>query len=335
MVHKIDEALSNRQLTENSKNLYKRNLLKLNDNKEIKNFNFLKNKDEVLTKIKDLKPTTQRSYIISICSILRDNTKMKKTYDEYFELLKSYNDTLRVNNEKSTTQEKNWITQEEVLKVHKTLKEDIENSLSKKRKIDKQLFKKLLNYMILSLYTLIQPRRNKDYSLMRISSNMNDTNFNYLVIEKSRSEKSRSDFRNPQGGFDFRNPQGGFYKKNNMKFILNNYKTEKKYHSVEIDIPDDLKQVILLYLKYHPLKLELKNKEFNIPFLVEDGKELKSSTEITKILNKIFDKKISSSMLRNIFLTSKYGDLVNELKEDTKQMGTSSDVALNNYIKTD
>ena len=306
-INKIDEALSNRQLSENSKNLYKRNLLKLNDNKEIKNFNFLKNKDEVLTKIKDLKPTTQRSYIISICSILRDNTKMKKTYDEYFELLKSYNDTLRVNNEKSTTQEKNWITQEEVLKVHKTLKEDIENSLSKKRKIDKQLFKKLLNYMILSLYTLIQPRRNKDYSLMRISSNMDDTNFNYLVIDK----------------------------KNNMKFILNNYKTEKKYHSVEIDIPDELKQVILLYLKYHPLKLELKNKEFNIPFLVEDSKELKTSTEITKILNKIFDKKISSSMLRNIFLTSKYGDLVNELKEDTKIMGTSSGVALNNYIKTD
>ena len=88
------------------------------------------------------------------------------------------------------------ITQEEVLKVHKTLKEDIENSLSEKRKIDKQLFKKLLNYMILSLYTLIQPRRNKDYSLMRISSNMDDTNFSYLVIDK----------------------------KNNMKFILNNYK---------------------------------------------------------------------------------------------------------------
>jgi hypothetical protein len=60
----------------------------LNDTKEIKFFNFLKNIHEVLTKIKDSKPTTQRSYIISICSILRDNTKMKKTYDEYFELLK-------------------------------------------------------------------------------------------------------------------------------------------------------------------------------------------------------------------------------------------------------
>lgn len=303
---KIDEALSNRQLSENSKNLYKRNLLKLNDNKEIKNFNFFKNKDEVLTKIKDLKPTTQRSYIIAICSVLKDNPKMKKTYEEYFELLKNYNNDLRVNNEKSTTQEKNWITQEEVLNIHNNLKEDVENALSKKRKIDKQLFKKLLNYMILSLYTLIQPRRNKDYSLMRLSNNIEDTNFNYLVINK-----------------------------NNMKFILNNYKTDKKYHSIEIDIPENLKNVISLYLKHHPLKSELKNKEYNIPFLVENNKELKSSTEITKILNKIFDKKISSSMLRNIFLTSKYGDLMNELKEDTKQMATSVDTAMNNYIKTD
>jgi len=40
-------------------------------------------------------------------------------------------------------------------------------------------------------------------------------------------------------------------------------------------------------------------------------------------------------MLRNIFLSSKYGNLVNELKEDTKQMGTSIDTALNNYIKKD
>jgi hypothetical protein len=134
MNNKIDEALSNRQLSINSKNLYKRNLLKLNDNKEIKNFNFLKNKEEVLLKIKDLKPTTQRSYIIAICSVLKNNPKMKKTYEEYFELLKNYNNDLRVNNEKSTTQERNWITQEEVLNIHNNLKEEVENSLSKKSK---------------------------------------------------------------------------------------------------------------------------------------------------------------------------------------------------------
>jgi hypothetical protein len=188
------------------------------------------------------------------------------------------------------------------------LKEDVINLLKKKRKIDKAVFNKLLHYTILSLYTLINPRRNKDYSLMKISSNTEDENHNYLIIDKN----------------------------NTMKFILNKYKTDKKYHYVNIDIPDDLKEVIQLYLKYHPLKAELKKKEYDIPFLVdEQGKALKNSTEITKILNKIFGKKISSSMLRNIFLTDKYSNVIEELKKDTSAMGTSVGTAMNNYIKED
>jgi hypothetical protein len=143
---------------------------------------------------------------------------------------------------------------------------------------------------------------------MKISTDTDDDNYNYLVMDK----------------------------KNNYKFVLNKYKTDKKYHSVEIDVPDTLKEVIQLYLKYHPLKGELKNKEYDIPFLVDDkGKALKNSTEITKILNKIFGKKISSSLLRNIFLTDKYSDIVEELKKDTQAMSTSVDTALNNYIKQD
>ena len=304
----IDKALENRQLSQNSINLYKRNLLKLNDNKPIKNFIFLKNKDDILSTIKELKPTTQRSYIISICSVLRDIPKYKKMYEEYFELLKDFNNSLKVNTGKTEKQEKNWISQDEVLSVHKKLKEDVEELLKKKRKIDKGTYNKLLNYVILSLYTLINPRRNKDYSLMKISSNTDDDNHNYLIIDK----------------------------KNNMKFILNKYKTDKKYHSVEIDIPDNLKEVIHLYLKYNPLRAELKKKEYDIPFLVdEQGNGLKNSTEITKILNKIFGKKISSSMLRNIFLTDKYSDVMEELKSDVKAMATSVGTAMNNYIKQD
>ena len=258
----IENALKNRQLSQNSINLYKRNLLKLNDNKPIKNFNFLKNKEEVIDKIKNLKSTTQRSYIISICSILRDNTKFKKIYDEYFILLKEFNKNLSVNTYKSATQEKNWISQKEVIDIHNKIKEEVLILLNKKRKIEKEGFYKLLNYMVLSLYILISPRRNKDYSLMKISSNVENDNFNYLVIDK----------------------------KLNMKFTLNKYKTDKKYHSINIDIPDPLKEVIILYLKYHPLKNELKKQEYDIPFLVDEkGNAMKISTEITKILNKIFN----------------------------------------------
>ena len=46
------------------------------------------------------------SIFISICSILRDNPKFKKKYDEYFILLKEFNNNLKVNTDKSETQEK-------------------------------------------------------------------------------------------------------------------------------------------------------------------------------------------------------------------------------------
>ena len=41
--------------------------------------------------------------------------------------------------------------------------------------------------MVLSLYKLHAPRRNIDYSLMKISNNMNDDEFNYLDIDKKNN----------------------------------------------------------------------------------------------------------------------------------------------------
>ena len=305
----IDKALSNRQLSEQSLNLYKRNLTKLNKNKPIKNFNFLKNKEEILGIIKDLKPTTQRSYIISVCSVLRDNAKYKKLYLEYFELLKQYNNDLKVNTDKSESQKENWISSEEIDNIYETKKKDILDKIGNKRKIDSTLFDELTNFLILSLYTLIQPRRNKDYALMKLSHNKEDDNFNYVTMDKKTKK---------------------------AMFILNKYKTDKKYHSVEIDIPNTLKEILILYLKFHPHRNQLQEQNYDFHLLVDkQGEPFKNSTEITKRLNKIFDKKISSSLLRNIYLTGKYSGVMEELQKDTKAMATSVSTAMNNYIKQD
>ena len=305
----IDKALSNRQLSEQSLNLYKRNLTKLNKNKPIKNFNFLKNKEEILGIIKDLKPTTQRSYIISVCSVLRDNSKYKKLYLEYFELLKQSNNDLKVNTDKSESQKENWISSEEIDNIYETKKKDILDKIGNKRKIDSTLFDELTNFLILSLYTLIQPRRNKDYALMKLSHNKEDDNFNYVTMDKKTKK---------------------------AMFILNKYKTDKKYHSVEIDIPNTLKEILILYLKFHPHRNQLQEPNYDFHLLVDkQGEPFKNSTEITKRLNKIFDRKISSSLLRNIYLTGKYSGVMEELQKDTKAMSTSVSTAMNNYIKQD
>jgi hypothetical protein len=284
-------------ISDNSKNLYKRNLEKLNDNKPITDLIYLENIKEVMFKIKDYKPTTQRTFIISICTVLRNNND--NLYNQYYEILSKMNNNLKVNTSKSDKQKENWMSDDDVQKIYNDLKEKVSKNKSK----SKASYEDLLNYMVLSLYVLTAPRRNIDYSLLRMSSDTHDTKFNYLDLEQ-------------------------------REFVFNNYKTQGKYNSVSVPIPDDLMKVIVLYLKNHPLKIQLKNKKHNVHFLVNYfGVNIDKSQQMTKILNAIFDKKIGSSMLRNMYLTNKYGSLMNELKSDTADMGTSVDVALNNYIK--
>jgi hypothetical protein len=279
---------------ESSQKLYARNLFKLNDSKEVTDLNFLKDMKHVLGIIQDYKPTTQRSFIISACVVLKNSNE--KLYQQYYELLTTMNNGLKVRTEKTETQEDNWMSQSEIEEKLKSLEVN-------KKITNKKEYAQMLHHLVLSLYVLQAPRRNIDYCLMKLSNDMTDTNFNYLDLK-------------------------------NKQFIFNNYKTDHKYNTIEIPIEPDLMGVIQSYLKHHPQKSKLKNKKHDVHFLVWiDGEPINKSGDITKILNKIFGRNIGSSMLRNIYLSSKYSGMMKSLKEDTAHMGTSVDVALNTYIK--
>ena len=150
------------------------------------------------------------------------------------------------------------------------------------------------------------PRRNIDYTLMKISNDISDKSFNYLDLK-------------------------GF------QFIFNNYKTQGTYESVVVPIREDLFQVISIYMNNHPEKAKLKNKKYNIHFLVNyHGEPINKSIDMTRYLNRIFNgKKVGSSMLRNMYLTNKYGGMMDELKSDVQDMSTSVNVAMDTYIKQD
>jgi lysine/ornithine N-monooxygenase len=118
------------------------------------------------------------------------------------------------------------------------------------------------------------------------------------------------------------------------QFVFNNYKTQGKYNQVVVPIENDLMKVIELYLNNHPEKSKLKNKNYDVHFLKSFYNEpIEKSQEITRILNKIFGKNIGSSMLRNMFLSNKYSNVIEELKDDVADVSTSLGTALNNYIK--
>jgi hypothetical protein len=216
----------------------------------------------------------------------------------YFEILSNFNNQLKVRTDKSDNQEKNWLSNDSIDKISNELKSKVVKKVR-----NKEDYNILLNHMVLSLYTMHAPRRNIDYSLMKISNNMSDDKFNYLDIDK-------------------------------QQFIFNNYKTNGTYNSVVIKIEDELMKVISLYLSNHPEKSKLKNKTYNIHFLKTFyNEDIIKSQDMTRILNTVFGKSIGSSMLRNMYLSNKYSNIIENLKKDTTDMGTSVDVALNNYIK--
>ena len=65
------------------------------------------------------------------------------------------------------------------------------------------------------------------------------------------------------------------------------------------------------------------------------GEPYKNINDMTRLLYKIFDKKIGNTMLRHIFLTSKYKDVLDTMKSDAEAMGTSTDMVTNQYVKED
>ena len=59
-------------------------------------------------------------------------------------------------------------------------------------------------------------------------------------------------------------------------------------------------------------------------FLVSsDGTPITAVNAITRVLNRIFGKKVGSSMLRHIYLSNKYGDKLEEMKDDAEKMAHS------------
>ena len=158
--------------------------------------------------------------------------------------------------------------------------------------------------MVLCLYTRFSPRRNQDYQFMKV------------VKTPAQAEKLGKEFN--------------YFVLDTKQFIFNKYKTANSHGEQVFDVPQDLVDAIMLYLKAHPLKPTLKSP---FQFLVlNDGTPLPSVNSITRILNKIFGRNVGTTMLRHIYLSNKYD--VSEMNEDAEKMGHTSGMQ-HEYMKTD
>lgn len=203
----LTASMKERGLTDGTIEVYIRNLRTLNGNADFKTFGFL-SKPKLIEKIlATYSPNTQKTMIGTIVSVLTPY-KTKRYYTRSYAYYKSRLDEMwkaskeRDTGEKTEKQNTNWVGWEDVLKTRDGLRGE----------------GKHLDCLVLSLYTEIPPRRNKDFFEMVVSEGDNpDQTHNYCVLKDGRP----------------------------VKFVFHLYKTRKQYGTQDIVIPDTLADAIL------------------------------------------------------------------------------------------
>lgn len=316
------EKLKERGLTDSSVSLYVRNLEKLNGNKGINNLNFLKKYADIMERLKAYKGNTQRGFLISIVSSLSSfkgergiDALLKRYYKAMIDLNKSLNDANH-NGLKTESQNANWIDWTDVEHIYDGLRD---NTTQMSSPITEGEYNRLLDLVVLSLYVLNPPRRNSDYMNMKVVSAFTPE------VSEALSGNNILDW-------------------NGKRFIFRNYKTSKKHGETIIPIPKELYEILAVYFEKKgilrrlqaPAKKTKKDTQVFIePFLTLWNDKPFMINSITRILNRIFGKKIGSSMLRHIYTTKKFGKQLAEQKEVAEQMGHTVGEMNQTYIKED
>ena len=296
----MEEKLKTEGLSETTATDYVRRLMRINKGK-FTNIKFLRDVDSIMENISNLSPSSQESYVGMIISIM--NKYHAKANDkarlQYVSILKDPSKYFvkRERNVLTPNQEKNWLEKDEM----KKLIEEVENKgmkASRKRKnITTKDYDDIVNYFIISLYTKIPPRRNKDYYSMKINSD-----------------------------------EGNTYMTDTNEFIYRDYKTSGKYGEQKISLKEypEMEKVMKVYMNKR-----VENDEGYL-ITKHDGGYLKQTNDMTRRLNKIFGgKKISSTALRNLYVKDKYSDVNKEMLDDATKMGHSIAAQQGQYIKKD
>ena len=302
-----------RAIKDKSVKTYITSLKKIHENLEtfidFDDLDWLKNINKVVSIMNELKLTSRKNYTNAIVvALMTQEDKYKDTlaaYKEYLgTILSDYNEMLSTQT-KSKKENDNWISMADLKKIVNKHKKNIkELGLDQKdswTKSDMQLYQM---YMVGVLYTEYPPLRN-DYSNMKIISEndfkkLKKKETNFLVI----------------------------ISRNKKYFSLSSYKTEKQYGDKIIEIDSKLNTIINKWLAHN-------NTGF---FLVNSKNTSLSDNSLTKLLNKIFSsskKKISSTLIRHVYLSEKYENTQAQMEADADTMGHSVSTQQSVYVKRD
>lgn len=253
----------------------------------------IKNYKEILEFLKKFSPVVRKTKLSAFIVAIDEKDKNTEDVNNILADLRVqlYKDANEVNSEEnkqklSKRQEDNYITWDEVLERYEQLKIESE-PLFKLKNLTKKQFQRLQDFVILSLYVLTPPRRSMDYTDFKIR-NFDKEKDNYMVTTG---------------------------KKKVPTLVFNSYKNASRIGQQRLQISNALRNIIMKWMDKNPHDYLLVGSK---------GDTKISQPKLNLYLNNIFGKNIGSSLLRHIYLTSKYSDVdLEDLQETTNSMGNS------------
>lgn len=261
----------------------------------------IENSEAIENHFKDLDPKVRKTRLSALIVFLSDpkglSDEASLAIDTFRKQMmkdgEDYKNELRLQ-EKTPKQEEGWMEWDEIIANYKNLEKEV-GYFKTQTSLNKQQFKRVQIFILLSCLLLIPPRRSTDFVMFKIR-NEDVNKDNYMEI------KGRKAY-----------------------FVFNTYKTAKKYGKETIEIPSSLKNIIIRW--------RLINK--NDYLLVNSNMDKKiNATQLNSLLYDYFNRPLSTSLIRHIFLSERYKDVpaLKEMEKTASEMGHSITQALE-YVK--
>jgi len=310
-----DEIQKSRpNLKSNSIKQYETHLNKLKKLFDTDNYDFLSNPNDVMDKLDSKHYTSQRNTLNAIIILLLALNHDKK----YDDLIEEYQKTRDELNDKyledqqsgkiSEKQKNNFVELNDLNQmIGKMFSEIKEKDLKKKENLKPSEKELMIVFTIFSFLTQY-PLRNDLAGMKYISK----TDYNNLTDD----DKKNGNYLVKQ--------------KNKLMIILNQYKTSKRYGEKIIELNPEITKILKFYIR-------IMGKEIGDVLFTNSRNNAITRNGISQLLiktsKKYLDKSISTTMIRKIVVSDKFGDLKKEQEELADVMGHSPAVQNAVYVK--